>query len=246
LKNCYKLISNVCKFFGINDRLRAMLREEWVGYVSRTIDKRRIDRLAVAAIAVALLLAPAIAHMRYQKQGVRFPARASESRRGRPRKFVGPSRAVTVTLPDDVIAALQSVNPDLSLAVATVVPASAPEPSPIAELVTGDGRSVIVIPPNRMLQERAGVELVPLPDGRALIAFDETLSASHIELRLADAVADPSLSGEDRAVFEEVAAILRRARRDSESDLEQRNILVLRRTRVARTPPTDVEIKRAV
>ena len=216
--------------------------------MSPDTEKPRVNALIVAAIAVALLLAPATAHARksYQRQGVRLPARASESRRGRPRKFVGPSRAVTVTLPDDVIAALQSVNPDLSLAVAAVVPQSASEQSPIAELVSGDGRSVIVIPPNRSLQERAGVELVPLPDGRALITFDETLSASHIELRLADAMADPSLSSEDREVFGEVAAILRRARRDSDSDLEQRNILVLRRTRVARTSHSDVRIKRAV
>jgi hypothetical protein len=206
-----------------------------VGFVSPDTEKPRVNALIVAAIAVALLLAPATAHARksYQRQGVRLPARASESRRGRPRKFV-------------VIAALQSVNPDLSLAVAAVVPQSASEQSPIAELVSGDGRSVIVIPPNRSLQERAGVELVPLPDGRALITFDETLSASHIELRLADAMADPSLGSEDREVFGEVAAILRRARRDSESDLEQRNILVLRRTRGARTSHTDVRIKRAV
>jgi hypothetical protein len=208
-----------------------------------------MNRLVVAVIAMALLLAPATAHARKatHRHGVRLPARASESRRGRPRKFFRPSRAVTVTLPDDVIATLQSVNQDLSLAVATVVPAAmnASEPSPFAELVTGDGQSVIVIPPNRAIQERAGVELVPLPDGRALIAFDKTMSASHIELRLADAMADPSLSGEDRAVFEELAEILRRARRDGESALEQRNILVLRRMRVAPTA-TDPRIKRAV
>lgn len=209
-------------------------------------EKLRRTRLVVAAIAIALLLAPATARKSSQRQGVRLPARASEVRRGRPRKFVRPSRAVTVTLPDDVIAALHSVNPDLSLAVAAVVPVGAGEPSPIAELVSGDGQTVIVVPPNRALQERAGVELIPLPDGRALIAFDKTTSASHIELRLADAMADPSLSGEDRAIFEELAEILRRARRDSESALEQRNILVLHRTRIARQAPTEVRIKRAV
>jgi hypothetical protein len=212
------------------------------------MEKSRTNRLVVAVIATALLLAPATALARKstQRQGVRLPARASESRRGRPRKFFRPSRAVTVTLPDDVIAALQSVNPDLSLAVATVVPAmTATEPPPLAELVSGDGQTVIVIPPNRALQERAGVELVPLPDGRALIAFDKTLSASHIELRLADAMADPSLSGEDRAVFEGIAEILRRTRRDSESALDQRNILVLCRTRVARST-SDARIRRVV
>ena len=192
-------------------------------------------------LAVALTFAPASVYARKTStHGVRLPARASESRRGRPRKFVRPSRAVTVTLPDDVIAALQTVNTDLSRAVVAIVqPHSDAEPSPIAELVGDDDRTVIVIPPNRALQERAGVELVPLPDGRALIAFDDSLSTSHIELRLADAMADTALTGEDRAVFVELADILRRARRNGAPSLQQRNIIVLRRTKVARSTPED-------
>jgi hypothetical protein len=195
--------------------------------------KRNTRRLIVTVLAVVLMCAPASAYGRKtsSNQRVKLPSRTSESRRGRPRKFVRPSRALTVTLPNDVIAALQTVNPDLSRAVAAIVqPHAASDPSPIAELVGDDEQTVIVIPPNRALRERAGVELVPLPDGRALIAFDDRLSASHIELRLADAIADPALTGEDRAVFVELAHILRRARRDGEPSLQQRNIIVLRRT----------------
>jgi hypothetical protein len=202
--------------------------------------KYNARRLIASVLALALVCAPASAYARKasSNQRVHLPSRTSETRRGRPRKFVRPSRAVTVTLPDDVIAALQTVNPDLSHAVATIVqPHVASEPLPLAELVGDDAGTVIVVPPNRALRDRAGVELVPLPDGRALIAFDETLSTSHIELRLADAMADPDLTGEDRAVFVELADILRRARRLGEPSLQKRNIIVLRRTKVARTTP---------
>ena len=217
-----------------------MLSEGFFAFTPFVSKKCNAWRLIVTIVALALVFVPASAYarMKSSNQRVKLPSRATETRRGRPRKFVRPSRAVTVTLPDDVIAALQTVNPDLSRAVASIVqPHVASDASPIAELIGDDAGTVIVVPPNRALRERAGVELVPLPDGRALIAFDDTLSTSHIELRLADAMADPDLTGEDRAVFVELADILRRARRLGEQSLQQRNIIVLRRTKVARSTP---------
>ena len=57
-------------------------------------------------------------------------------RRGRPRKFMGPSRAVTLTLPDYVLDALGAIDPDLSRAVVRLTqPELAKQPHPPAELV---------------------------------------------------------------------------------------------------------------
>ena len=50
-----------------------------------------------------------------------FSVRAGANRRGRPRKFSRPSRAITLTLPEDTIAALRAVDRDLSRAVVRVV-----------------------------------------------------------------------------------------------------------------------------
>ena len=95
-------------------------------------------------------------------------------RRGRPRKFSRPSRAVTLTLPEEVLDALAAVDPDLSRAVVRVDPAEhGPAPHPPAELAAFGRHAVIVVNPSRTLERRIGVELVPLPDGRALISFDE-------------------------------------------------------------------------
>src|SRR6185436_16016847 len=87
-------------------------------------------------------------------------------------------------------------------------------------------RAVIVVPWNRTLLARAGVELIPFADGRALIAFDD-ISAAQLELRLGDALADPGLTGGDRTLFEELAGILRNARRTDGSSVQQRSIIVL-------------------
>jgi len=156
----------------------------------------------------------------------------STSRRGRPRKFTRPSRAITVTLPDDVIAALRTIDGDLSHAIARVAApliATTP-PARATEVVRYGDRAVIVVPRNRALLARAGVELIPFADGRALIAFDD-LSASQLELRLGDALTDPGLTGGDRTLFEELASILRNARRADASSVQQRSIIVLHSAR---------------
>ena len=87
-------------------------------------------------------------------------------RRGRPRKFEAPSRAVTLTLPEHVIDALGSVDADLSRAVVRLAqPEMAKRPHPPAELATFGTRAVIVVNPTRTLEQHTGVHLIPLPDG---------------------------------------------------------------------------------
>ena len=157
--------------------------------------------------------------------------RSPAARPGRPRKFLRPSRAVTLTLPEDIIEALRSIDADLSRAVVRVVqPLASAAPKPTAEVVTYGGRAVIVVPWNRALRDRTGLELVPLPDGRALIAFGDHLTTSELELRLGDAIGDAALTDEDRGMFEALAKILTNARLGAESVL-LRNIIVLQLTK---------------
>src|SRR5512136_682856 len=106
-------------------------------------------------------------------------------RRGRPRKFLGKSRAVTLTLPEDVIAALTALDHDLSRAVVRVAqPEMRKRPHPPAELAIFGRRAVIVVNPTRTLEERTGMTLVPLSDGRALISFDESTTVDRLELTI--------------------------------------------------------------
>ncbi len=155
-------------------------------------------------------------------------ARAVAPKRGRPRKFAGPSRAVTLTLPDEVIEALSGIDDDLSRAVVRITePELGKPPRPVAELSAFGHRAVIVVPPARSLEQRTGAVLVPLSDGRALISFDEPLSIAQLELRIQDAIDDPRLPREDARIFEGIGRLLRDARRDPNVAVRQRHIIVL-------------------
>lgn len=170
-------------------------------------------------------------------------------RRGRPRKFTGPSRAVTLTLPLPVIAALGAIDADLSRAVVRLAqPELARRPHPPAELARFGRRAVIIVNPTRSLERRTGVELVPLPDGRALIAFQRQTTPEALELLIADALEDPALPAGDRSVFDGIVQILRSARRASDVALRQSNIIVLegrRRLRPASGRPARTRSRRA-
>lgn len=200
---------------------------------------RRRGRWAIAAIVtatVAALAAEGEARALMRQANTRqYAASANGSRRGRPRKFGRPARAVTLTLPEDVIATLQTIDTDLSLAVVRATASLAP-PSSFrpAELTTYGNRSVIIVPRSRLLSERTGVELVPLSDGRALISLDDRVSIPQLELRLTDALDDPGLDEESRRLFEELVNILRRARHDRTVEFRQRQIIILHRRRARR------------
>jgi hypothetical protein len=161
-------------------------------------------------------------------------------RRGRPRKFISPSRAVTLTLPEDVLAALDAVDHDLSRAVVRVTqPQMAKRPHPPAEVAAFGRRGVIVVNPSRTLEERTGILLVPLSDGRALISFDESMTIARLELRIQDALEDHALPAEDARIFKSIEEILKTARRSGNVTLQQRHIIVLESRRPARrrAPP---------
>ncbi len=135
------------------------------------------------------------------------------TRRGRPLKFNRPSRAVTLTLPEDVIGALGRSDSDLSRAVVRLALPLAGQPkSPPAETSRFGNGAVIVVPPHRALADINGVELVPLADGRALIALDDDMTAADFELAIRDAIDAPDVEDAAREVLAGIADILRRAR----------------------------------
>ena len=156
-------------------------------------------------------------------------------RPGRPRKFAAPSRALTVTLPESVFEILRGIDPDISRAIARIAERRVPEPSrPATELMVFGKRAVITVRPTPTLERRTGVSLVPLPDGRALISFDQPTTVEELELLLYDAIDDAHLAPDDRRLFQEIGAILKDARRSRDVALLRRSIIVLESPRPLR------------
>jgi len=156
-------------------------------------------------------------------------------RRGRPRKFSRPARTVTLTLPDDVIERLSAVDKDLGRAIVRLALAQKQATTPsVVDVATFGSRAVILVPPSRRLSALPGVELVPIADGRMLIALEEPLTEEAFELLVRDALDDGSLAPPDRELFTALARVLREARHDTRVTV--RRILVLRARNASQRP----------
>lgn len=166
---------------------------------------------------------------------LKLPEPLPVRRRGRPRKFDAPSRAITLTLPEHVIDTLARIDTDLGRAVVRLAQSDAvPVPREPAELATFGRNAVIVVTPSKTLERQVGVTLVPLPDGRALISFAQPTTVADLELHLEDALRGDALPPNDRQVFAAIADILRSARHSSTVVLRQRHIIVLEGKRPSR------------
>ena len=152
------------------------------------------------------------------------------TRLGRPRKYGRPARAVTVTLPEDVLGRLVRIHPDVGIAIVKLIERNTTRPlQPIAraEIARYGKHAVIVVTPVNALRRLRGVQLVPIGDGRALISLDPSQSVSGLELQLRDAIEHPKTTKEERDVLELTAQILRRARCARGRTLHTRTIIVL-------------------
>ena len=148
---------------------------------------------------------------------------------GRPRKFGRPSRAVTVTLPEDTIDRLTTINADIGTAIVNLVDrriSSRVQPVAPADIKRYGKHAVIVVTPIKALRRLKGVQLVPIGDGRALISLDPSHSVPSLELQLRDAL-ENGPKGQEREILEVIAEILRRARGANGQALETRTIMVL-------------------
>jgi hypothetical protein len=166
----------------------------------------------LAATAYSLVLgdglpvAPSIEALTVSVASISPVSNALRRRRGRPRKFVGPSRAVTLTLPETTLEKLSAIDSDLSRAVVAMTNKKASlNGRPPADLAVFGRRAVITIRPTRSLEQHTGIDLVPLPDGRALMMFDHPQTTAELELLILDALDDAGLDAEDRRVFEGIA-----------------------------------------
>jgi hypothetical protein len=156
---------------------------------------------------------------------------------GRPRKYGRPSHAVTVTLPDDVVAGLIAVDADLGRAIVSLVERQAPAHGAAArsaEVASYGNHAVIVVNPGRALKRLPGVQLVPAGNGRALISLDRPNQIPRLELDVRDAIEATDISRSEREALESIADILHRARHSKGLALKERSIIVLESKRQRR------------
>jgi hypothetical protein len=170
---------------------------------------------------------------------------------GRPRKFGRASRAVALTLPENVIAWLKSIHSDPAWAIVSLfegannpnrtrMPGDAAE----AELVQlSRRRSLIVVNPG-LLRRVNGVTLLPLADGRALIALEPGKSAADLELAIMDRLEQVSTGSQEEAELTRLRLCLRRWRGLDGMTFRTRTIIVVERPQAARAVQPGLRVGR--
>ena len=159
---------------------------------------------------------------------------------GRPMKYGRASRAVTLTLPEDVIERLHAIDEDLGRAIVALAERQGHSRRVGAarlhrpEVAAYGNHAVIVVHPAKPMRRLPGVQLVPIGSGRALISLAPHYSVQQLELDLRDAIDRADAAPAERDALIALAEILRESRRSRRVTLEARTIIVLESKRSRR------------
>ena len=157
-------------------------------------------------------------------------------KRGRPRKFDGPSRLIALTLPEDVIAGLRTRDPDLARAIVGLVgrgdrksskrTVRAPEPVNLVQIARG--RFLITID-SRVVRRLPRCELLPFGRGTAFLALEPGRGLADLALAVVDRLDERDVDAHERAALARVRREIRTWMSDKTLSYETRAIVVIKR-----------------
>lgn len=111
---------------------------------------------------------------------------------GRPRKFTGASRPITVTLPETTMELLKLVHQDRALAIAKateIATSAVAGHAHTVEVVAIDkGHGIIIVPPNESLKRIPWLRMVAVSPGRYLLSIPTGTSVDSLEVAILDLI----------------------------------------------------------
>lgn len=145
---------------------------------------------------------------------------------GRPPKFSEPSRPVTLTLPESVLADLAQVNPDRGQAIVELtrklLRSNRPE-NPLVEVVEmARNTGLVIVGPNKTLRKIPFLRLVEVAPTRFLLAVEHGHNFHSLEIALLDALEDELEDEKERELLEQLLQHikgLRKAQRVSRAEI---------------------------
>lgn len=154
-------------------------------------------------------------------------------KRGRPLKFGRPTRPLSVSLPDDVIEWLDSIDPDPAWAIVSLFEKARQRTSlhdgrVPAELVQLPGKRALIIVTPDLFDGLQGVSVIRLSDGRGFLALEAGKGYADLEVAVADRIDAPGVTPERRKALSAIRQQLREWRL-SGLKFESRSILVVDR-----------------
>ena len=161
---------------------------------------------------------------------------ASGAKRGRPLKFGRPTRPLSVSLPDDVIEWLETLDPDPAWAIVSLFEKARARhagaaPRAPAELVQLPGRRALILVAPDVFDDLPGVSVIRLSDGRGFLALQPGKGYADLELAVVDRIDAVNVSPDRRKALVEIRKQLREWRQAG-LVFEARSILVVERQEV--------------
>jgi len=147
---------------------------------------------------------------------------------GRPPKFQGPRRPVTVTLPERTLSQLAAINADRARAIVKITDAVAEggrhRRRPVELVEMSPGKSLIVVGPSQALQRIPWLKLIEIAPARYLLTIPPGTAVESLEVVLHDMLNDPSVRHNERehAILLELTNVIghqRRTQRMSKAEI---------------------------
>jgi hypothetical protein len=147
--------------------------------------------------------------------------RTTRIRIGRPPKFRGPRRPVTVTLPESTLARLASIDSDRARAIVKITDAAVPlDPKQQlqVELVeVSPGLAIIIVGPSQLLRKIEWLRLVEVAPMRFLLSIPLGTSIDSLELAVLELLEDSELyDARERSLLSQLRDLIRILRRRGE------------------------------
>jgi hypothetical protein len=160
-----------------------------------------------------------------------FPAMKSKDKKsvvGRPPKFQGPRRPVTVTLPERTLLQLAAINEDRAQAIVKVADAVAGSGrrrlAPVELVEMSPGKSLIVVGPSQALKRIPFLKLIEIAPARYLLTISSGTAVESLEVVLHDMLNAPNVRHDERehVILHELITLIghqRRTKRMSKAEI---------------------------
>ena len=154
----------------------------------------------------------------------------SRSKAGRPPKFHGARRPITVTLPEQTLDLLAAIDSDRARAIVKATAAAfslddQQRQKPVELVQIAPGWAIVTIGPSRLLAGVPWLRLVELAPTRFLLSVPTGTSVDSLELAIIELLENADADDRERAMLDQLRDLVRRVRR--RGDFSKAEILLV-------------------
>ncbi len=145
---------------------------------------------------------------------------------GRPPKYSGPSRPITVTLPETTLKGLESIHQDRGQAIVKLTEAAmrtAPGAPPLVEIVEmATNTGLLLVGPSKVLRRIPFLHLVEVAPARYLLALDAGNDFKTLELAIHDVLEDvPDEESNERELIHQLLEKIKVVRKSERASVAE-------------------------